>query len=128
VRGALAKTLLVAVGGAAGSVLRYAASDWVQRGLGAVLPWGTFVVNLSGCFVMGLLAGAFQQRFLVSPEVRVLVLVGVLGGYTTFSAFALETLRLAQGGDFAAAGLNALGSPLLALAGVWAGDQLSRLI
>jgi CrcB protein len=127
-RGAITKILLVATGGAAGSVLRYAVSDWVQRVFGSGLPWGTFVVNLSGCFLMGLLAGAFQQRFLVSPEVRVLLLVGVLGGYTTFSAFALETLRLAQGGAFVAAGVNALGSPLLALGGAWAGDQLSRLI
>jgi CrcB protein len=134
--GRLATLGAIAFGGACGSVARYVVSGWVQRARplaalgswGPALPWGTFVVNVTGCFVMGILAGLFQERFVVQPEARALVLVGVLGGYTTFSSFALETLRLAQEGSFLPAAANALGSLTLCLAGVWAGDLVSRLV
>jgi CrcB protein len=120
--------LLIALGGAAGSLMRYLVSGWVQRGFGPAFPWGTFVVNLTGCFAMGLLAGLFQHRFLAGSEIRLLLLVGLLGGYTTFSTFTLETLRLVQDGSLAAAAMNGMGSPLLALAGTWLGDLLARSI
>lgn len=134
--GRLATLGAIGLGGACGSVARYLVSGWVQRARplaalgswGPALPWGTFAVNLTGCFVMGLLAGLFQQRFVVLPETRALVLLGVLGGYTTFSSFALETLRLAQEGSFLPAAANALGSVALCLAGAWAGDLVSRLV
>jgi len=126
----------IALGGACGSVARYLVSGWVQRarplsalgGWGPALPWGTFAVNLTGCFAMGILAGLLQERFVVSPGARSLVLIGVLGGYTTFSAFAVETLRLAQEGSYLPAAANALGSVTLCLLGVWAGDLVSRLV
>lgn len=126
----------IALGGACGSVARYLVSGWVQRARalsvlgrwGVALPWGTFVVNLTGCFAMGVLAGIFQERLVVSPGTRALVLIGILGGYTTFSSFAVETLRLAQEGSFVPAAANALGSVALCFVGVWAGDLVSRLV
>jgi len=134
--GRLATLGAIAFGGAGGSVARYLVSGWVQRARplaslgswGPGLPWGTFVVNVTGCFVMGVLAGLFQERMVVAPETRALFLIGVLGGYTTFSSFAVETLRLAQAGSFVPASANALGSVALCLAGVWAGDLVSKLI
>lgn len=125
--------LAIAAGGAMGAVLRYGVGGWVQdtrlaepgRWFGAALPWGTLVVNLSGCLLIGLLAGLMQRRLLVHPDLRALVLIGLLGGYTTFSTFALETLRLVQEGSLGAALANGLGSPLLGLVGVWLGDMLA---
>lgn len=132
----LGRILAVAFGGAIGAVARYLLSGWVQRSpillrwgmLGPALPWGTFVVNLTGCLLMGLLAGTFQERLVVSPEMRTFVLIGILGGYTTFSSFALETLRLLQEGNLPLAALNGLAGPALCLVGVWAGDALSRVV
>lgn len=132
----LGRILAVAVGGSIGAVARYLLSGWVQRSpvllrlgvLGPALPWGTFVVNLTGCLLMGLLAGTFQERLVVSPEMRSFILIGILGGYTTFSSFALETLRLLQEGNLPLAALNGLAGPALCLAGVWAGDALSKVL
>jgi fluoride exporter len=129
----LGRLLAIALGGAIGSMARYLISGWVQRSplllrwgmFGPTLPWGTFVVNLTGCLLMGFLAGLFQERLVVHPELRALVLIGILGGYTTFSSFALETLRLVQQGSFPQAALNGLAGPALCLLGVWAGDALS---
>jgi CrcB protein len=132
----LGRILAIAVGGGIGAVARYLLGSWVQRSpvllrwgsLGPALPWGTFVVNLTGCLLMGFLAGLFDERRVVSPELRSFVLIGILGGYTTFSSFALETLRLVQGGSFALAALNGLGGPACCLVGVWAGDTLSQVV
>lgn len=132
----IGRILAIAFGGAIGAVARYLLSGWVQRSplllrwgmLGPAFPWGTFVVNLTGCLLMGLLAGLFQERMVVSPELRSFVLIGILGGYTTFSAFALETLRLVQEGSFPLAAMNGLAGPALCLVGVWAGDALSRVL
>lgn len=130
------RILAVAFGGALGAVARYLLSGWVQRSpvllrwgsFGPGLPWGTFIVNLTGCLLMGLLAGLFQERMVVSPELRSFVLIGILGGYTTFSSFALETLRLVQAGSLELAAMNGLAGPALCLFGVWVGDTLSRVL
>ena len=134
--GVLARILAIAIGGAAGSVARYLVSGWVQRSpvllrfgtFGPALPWGTFLVNLTGCLLMGFLAGLFQERLVVHPDVRALVLIGILGGYTTFSSFAVETLRLVQQGSLPLAAANGVVGPILCLLGVWAGDALSRVL
>lgn len=128
--------LWVAAGGAIGAALRYLVGGWVQTarwveeqvGGGALFPWGTLVVNLSGCLAIGLLAGLFQERLLVSPGLRVFVLMGILGGYTTFSSFGLETHRLLVEGSWLLAAGNAFGSVLGGLAGVWLGDLAARAI
>jgi len=89
--------LAVALGGALGALARFTLSTWVQATLGAGFPWGTLSVNLSGSFLMGVLVGALQRGFL-PPEFQALAAVGVLGSFTTFSAFSLENVRLLQEG------------------------------
>lgn len=92
-----ATLLAVALGGGVGALGRYALSSWVQNALGAGFPWGTLGVNVTGSFLMGVLAGALQRGAL-PPEFQTLAAVGILGSFTTFSAFSLENVRLLQEG------------------------------
>lgn len=124
--------LAIASGGAAGAVLRYQVAGWVQAWALRTrpdwqFPWGTFAVNLSGCLLLGLLAGLFADRLTVHPDVRSLLLIGLLGSYTTFSTFSLEALYLLQAQRFTAAAIYGLGSPLLGLLGAWCGQRLASL-
>ena len=89
-------------------------------------PWATFLVNVSGCFVIGLLAVLTEERGPVNPGTRLFLMVGVLGGYTTFSTFGYETLNLMREGSHALAAANAMGQLLLGLAAVWAGMTVAR--
>jgi CrcB protein len=113
----------VALGGAMGSVARYACSAGAARWLGTGFPYGTLFVNVAGSFAIGLLAAlvAADGRPLLGADARAFLLVGVLGGFTTFSSFSLETLELARGGALGAAMLNAGLSVLLCLLGAWLG-------
>ncbi|RMG48420.1 MAG: fluoride efflux transporter CrcB [Acidobacteria bacterium] len=87
--------LLVGLGGFAGSVARYAAGGLVHRFLpGALFPWGTFAVNLAGCFAIGVMGGLAEVRGLFGPEARLALFVGLLGGFTTFSSFGFETWEM----------------------------------
>jgi CrcB protein len=101
---------LVALGGAIGSMLRWGLTGVVQRWTGSAFPWGTFVVNAAGSLAIGLIAALALERALVSPAVRLFSIVGVLGGFTTFSAFSYETLALLRDGQWLAATGYALGS------------------
>ena len=128
------RVLAIAGGGALGALLRYGVATWIQtsriaygRPAGASFPWGTVGVNLSGCLLIGLLAGLFQRRLLDHPDLRAFVFIGVLGAYTTFSTFALETLTLLEEGSLGLAFVNGLGSPALGVVGVWLGSLLARL-
>jgi len=115
--------LWVAVGGALGSVARYACSSAIANWHGEAFPLGTLVINVVGSFVIGFfgtLTGP-DGRFLVPGDIRQFVMVGICGGYTTFSSFSLQTLTLAQDGEFFRAGLNVVASVVLCLASVWAG-------
>ena len=114
--------------GGAGALLRYALSGIVQGRAGEAFPWGTLAVNVVGCFAIGLLATAFEERSVLSSELRLALLVGLLGGFTTFSTFGLETWRLLEGGEPMAALGNALGSVVACLFAVAAGIQLGRLV
>ncbi|HNL23588.1 MAG TPA: CrcB family protein, partial [Pseudomonadales bacterium] len=82
--------LAVAVGGALGSMARFAVGTWVAAGLGSRFPYGTLLVNLLGCLLMGLLVVLIDERWAVPPQWRAFALVGLLGGFTTFSSFSLE--------------------------------------
>ena len=113
--------LLVALGGAAGAVLRYWVGMAVQRSLGPGFPWGTLAVNVSGCFVMGLVAGVAERQDSLTPGTRLFLVVGVLGGFTTFSAFANETVGAARAGAIQLSMMNVVGSVGLCLAAVWLG-------
>jgi CrcB protein len=122
----LLNLLLVATGGALGSVARYLLSTVILRATGSLFPLGTFVVNAVGCLVFGAIAGAASQRVQIAPELRVFLLVGVLGGFTTFSSYAFESFSLVRDGQFLAASLNIVGQVVSGLAGVWVGFALTR--
>ena len=118
--------LVVAVGGALGSVARYLFSTAVLRATGSLFPVGTFAVNVTGCFVFGLIAGAAEQRVQLAPEMRMFLLVGILGGFTTFSSYAFESFALVRDGQFAAAAINIAGQVVAGLAGMWAGYVITN--
>lgn len=117
------KLVLVAAGGALGSVLRYLLSWWIQGS--AVFPWGILVVNVSGCLAIGILATVFAGPGLNRDEYRAAVLIGVLGGYTTFSSFGWDTFRLATGGQLGLAVTYVLLTNILGLGAVWVGNRLA---
>lgn len=119
--------LLVGAGGFLGSVLRYWMAAWAFRALGK--PWfpvGTLAVNVLGCFFIGLLGGIAEQRRLFVQELRLFLFIGVLGGFTTFSAFALETTSLLRDSRVIGACLNVVLQILLGLLAVRLGMALSR--
>ncbi|NUP88756.1 MAG: fluoride efflux transporter CrcB [Candidatus Sumerlaeia bacterium] len=124
---AVFKLLLIAAGGSLGALMRYGLAGAVQRLAGAGFPWGTFLVNVTGCLAIGFLWDQFD-RTAVTPEVRAFALIGVLGAYTTFSTFGLETLQLLREGQAAAALLNVALSNAAGLAAVFVGVLASRLI
>lgn len=122
--------LWIAIGGALGSIARYACSSAVAHSFGETFPWGTLLVNVAGSFVIGFFATMTgpDGRWILPPDARLFVTVGVCGGYTTFSSFSLQTLSLMRGGEFAAAFGNVLGSVALCLISVWAGFAAAALI
>ena len=113
--------LLVAIGGALGSVARSVLSTLVLRASGSLFPVGTFVVNAIGCLVFGLIVGVSEQRLPLAPATRAFLLVGVLGGFTTFSSYAFESFSLARDSQFAAAAVNLVGQVVAGFIGMWAG-------
>ncbi|HKY27779.1 MAG TPA: fluoride efflux transporter CrcB [Pyrinomonadaceae bacterium] len=115
------KTILVGLAGLAGTLLRYWLSGVVARRFGETFPWGTMAVNVIGCFLAGATFYLTEERFLVSPTVRTVILIGLLGGFTTFSSYGLQTFTLIREGEFGWATLNVAVSNLLGLLMVWAG-------
>ena len=120
--------LLVALGGALGSVARYLVGKMSLLLWGPDYPWGTLIVNIIGCFIMGLLAGLLAHYTELSQEVRGFLLIGVLGGFTTFSAFALDVVTLYQRGALMAAGFYLLMSVFASIAALLSGLYLVRNI
>lgn len=116
----------VAVGGAIGSVMRYGLSTWVHTLAGRAFPYGTLAVNVLGCSVMGLLFVLLVERTGGSPVWRAGLLIGVLGGFTTFSSFSIETFNLIEQGDWLKAMANIVLSLVLCIAGTWLGVILAR--
>jgi CrcB protein len=115
--------LWIAIGGALGSVARFWFSGIVARHFGETFPWGTLVVNVTGSFVIGFFATATgtDGRWLVKPGFREFFMVGICGGYTTFSSFSWQTLNLAQDGEWLYAGANVVFSVISCLGAVWLG-------
>ncbi|SRR5579883_2304478 len=120
------KFVLIAVGGAAGSLARYAAQSAITTRFGARFPLGTMVVNITGCFFIGLLMTLFTERFAPGTNWRPLLVIGFLGGYTTFSSFEWETYAAARDGSIWIGVLNVMGSVGLGYAAVWLGAMLAR--
>ena len=119
--------LAVALGGAIGAVLRFAVGAWAVRALGSGFPYGTFAVNVVGSALMGLAAGAVLERYPeASPQIRHFAMTGVLGGFTTFSAFSLDVLLLIERGRTAVAAGYVGGSVALSILALWAGLTLAR--
>lgn len=118
----------VAVGSALGGVARYLLGGWVQRLAGGVFPWGTLLVNLSGSFLLGLIARYAIESAALSAEVRTFLTLGFCGGYTTFSTFSWETARLLEDGDWRRATVYVAASVGLALAGTVGGIATARQI
>jgi len=122
--------LYVAAGGAVGATLRYAIGGWVQRLAAerpsAMFPWGTLVVNVVGCLVMGVLGLLLFEKSLLPSAYRTAVLVGVLGAFTTWSSFGLETIRLLNDGQFRYAAAYWLGTNVGCLAAVWIAYRLTE--
>lgn len=118
----LQSLLLVGLGGCLGAVGRYLIGGWVLRWAGPqAMPWGTLLVNLSGCLIIGLLAGLATRIPALDGPLRLFLFTGLLGGFTTFSAFGLETVELLRRGDLASAVIYVLASVLLGLLLVAAG-------
>ena len=120
------KWWLIFAGGGAGSMLRYAVGLWVEARTGPGFPWGTFAVNVSGCFLIGVLATLADEHAWITPAARLALVTGVLGGFTTFSTFGLETWELVEDGRTLLALANAAASLGVGLAAVVAGVQLTR--
>lgn len=118
--------LLVFAGGGLGALLRFELGGWVQARAGTDFPWGTLAVNTTGCLVIGWLAAWIDERGGASSAWRAFAIPGLLGGFTTFSAFGLETWRLLEAGRIGAAGANAAGSFALCLAAVALGVAIAR--
>ena len=123
------RVLAVGSGGFVGAVARYLISLGLQRATeSASFPFGTLVVNVSGCLVIGLLAGLLTTRLVLSPELRLLIITGFLGALTTFSTFSLETVNLWRNGTYGLAALNLSGQLLLGVGGVWTGMWLANAL
>ncbi len=119
--------LWIALGGALGSVGRYWLADSMAARFGDKFPWGTLLINVSGSFAIGLFFAltAADGRWPASLSVRQFFMVGICGGFTTFSAFSLQTLHLMQAGDWLRAGAYIVGSVVLCLLAVWLGHLLA---
>ena len=123
------KILAVGAGGFIGAVMRFLVGGWVQRSFGqAGFPLGTISVNLAGCLIIGLLGGITESREIFSPNVRLLVFIGILGSFTTFSTFGFETMALLRDGEFLLGALNVTLHILLGLIAVWAGYTLAHTV
>jgi len=120
--------LLVALGGAMGSLGRYKLSGWIlHQSIQWRFPLGTFCVNVTGCLVAGVLAGMVTKQDMFTADTRLFLFTGLLGGFTTFSAFGVETLYLLKRGEYLAAGCNVMFSVLAAMVALWLGFELAAI-
>ena len=122
------KYLLIALGGAAGSIARYWVGSTVSGRIGTKFPYGTFVINITACIIIGFALTFLSKRADFSPAWRYLVPIGFIGAYSTFSTYEWETLSTLRSGAFFLAALYAVGSLLLGLVAVWGGAVLADLL
>ena len=117
----------IGIAGACGALARWAVSAWFGRRF-PDFPWGTLVINVTGSFLLGMVFVVLTERSTASPVLRMSLTTGLLGAYTTFSTFSLETVRLVEDGAFGAAAANVAASLALGLLGVWLGVSLGRAL
>jgi CrcB protein len=122
------KYLLVGLGGCLGSILRFWVGAHISERMGARFPYGTFVINITGSFLIGLVVTLLAEKAHWSPSFRYLIPVGFIGGYTTFSTFELETLQSFRDGEFLIAFLNVLLSVVVGFIAVWLGAVAGRAL
>src|SRR3989338_3571688 len=115
------RLLILGTAGAAGTIARYLLGGWAHQLFGAAFPYGTLVVNISGCLIAGFLGTLSEERFLISPQIRTSLLIGFLGAFTTFSSFAYETWALFRDGEMMMAGVNVLASVFTCFVGLLIG-------
>lgn len=115
------KTILIAFAGLVGTLIRYWLSGFVARQYGETFPWGTLIVNLIGSFLAGAVYHLAEERLLISPSLRPIIFIGLLGGFTTFSSYGLQTFTLLRDGQIGLATLNIAVSNVLGLLLVWIG-------
>jgi CrcB protein len=125
-KAALLNSMLVGAGGFIGAICRYGVSGFVQRHAGlSAFPYGTLTVNLAGCFLIGIAVGLVDVRQMFGPEFRLFVLIGILGGFTTYSTFGYETFALLRDADFLRAFGNVIIHVVTGLVFVWLGYVLT---
>ncbi len=126
ITGTAGQFLAIGLGGAVGSIARFALSQWVHGVVGRGFPWGTLAVNVLGCAAMGVLFVLLTERFSDNSVLRAGLLIGVLGGFTTFSSFSIETFNLMEQGEHMKAMFNAGASLALCVGATWAGVIVGR--
>jgi len=124
----MSQIVAIAVGGALGSVLRYGLSNWVHGFAGRGFPYGTLAVNIAGCLAMGVLFVLLVERLGTGAVWRAGLLIGALGGFTTFSTFSIETFNLIEQGAMAKAAANMAASLILCVGATWLGVVVARQI
>ena len=126
--GQLPRLLLIGLAGFVGTLARYWLSGWTARRFGETFPAGTLIVNLLGCFLAGLMAYLMFERFVVSPTTRTVLLIGLLGGFTTFSSFGLQSFNLLRDGEVGLALANILVSNTVGIFMVWLGYSVAKFV
>ena len=126
--GRMSTTLLIGAGGALGAMARYLLSSWITQVLGTQFPWGILCVNIAGCLAMGLVAGLGAQMIQMSDEMKMFLATGILGGFTTFSAFSLDAVQLAERGAMTDAALYVIASVAGSIAALLAGLAIVRVV
>ena len=122
------KTIFIALAGLVGTLVRYWLSGFVARQYGETFPWGTLIVNLLGSFLAGAMYHLAEERLLLSPTLRTVIFIGLLGGFTTFSSYGLQTFTLLRDGQVGLATLNVAVSNVLGLLMVWAGYVVLKVL
>jgi CrcB protein len=123
----MTKYFMVGLGGCLGAILRFWLGGWVSNRMGSRFPWGTFVINITGSFLIGLVLTLLTEKTHWSPNWRYLIPIGFIGGYTTFSTFEYETLRSFQDGEILIASLNVTLSVFVGFISVWCGVIAGKL-
>lgn len=118
----------IALGGALGALGRYFISTWVYSKSDFIFPWGTFVVNILGCFILGMVYVWGTEKLVIGSNMRAFLTVGFLGAFTTFSTFGLETVNIIKDGEIKIALLNTVGSLVVGLLAVWLGTVIAELL
>jgi len=120
--------ILVGFGGGIGSMVRYLCQKWFGESYPHPFPWGTFFVNLAGCFLIGVIYAASEKTSVLSPQTRLLLITGFCGGFTTFSTFAFENMHLLRSGDTVYFLIYTIASVVLGIAGVFGGMAIMKLL